>query len=137
MHREALPNQPASRYPKASALGLSDASETLSADWNDIAYVTATLVDANNTVIPDSTTIIHFATTGPGNIIAVDNGNLLDHDPFQATDRKLYEGHTIAILRATAPSGNIPLTATTEGLPPATLVLQTHPAKPPSMQRSF
>ena len=37
----------------------------LTPDWNDIAYATATLVDANNTVIPDSETRIHFAATGP------------------------------------------------------------------------
>jgi len=55
----------------------------------------------------------------------------------QATDRKLYDGHAIDILRATASSGNITLTATTEGLPPATFVLQTRPAKPPVIQRSF
>jgi len=55
----------------------------------------------------------------------------------QATDRKLYDGHTIAILRATVSSSNITLTATTEGLPPATFVLQTRPAKPPVIQRSF
>ena len=119
----------------------SEATPALTPDWNDIAYVTATLVDANNTVIPDSTTVIHFATTGPGKIIAVDNGNLLDHDPFQAPtpekDRKLYDGQDIAILRATAASGNITLTATTEGLPPATFILNTHPAKPLSIQRSF
>ncbi len=109
----------------------------LTPDWNDIIYITATLVDANNNVIPDNNTIIHFATTGPGKIIAVDNGNLLDHDPFQATDRKLYEGHAIAILRATAASGTITLTATTEGLPPATITLPTAHSHPSATERSF
>jgi beta-galactosidase len=108
-----------------------ETTPTLTPDWNDIAYITATLVDANSTVIPDSTTVIHFAATGPGKIIAVDNGNLLDHDPFQPPtpekDRKLYEGHAIAILRATAPSGNITITANTEGLPPASLTLKAAP----------
>ena len=114
-----------------------ETTPALTPDWNDIAYATATLFDANNTVIPDSTTVIHFAATGPGNIIAVDNGNLLDHDPFQANDRKLYEGDALAILRATASRGNITLTATTEGLPPATITLKTAPAKPSQIQRSF
>ncbi len=76
----------------------------LTPDWNDVAYVTVTLVDNNGTVIPDSETRVHFSVAGPAKIIAVDNGNLLDHDPFQATDRKLYEGHAFAILRATASS---------------------------------
>ena len=73
---------------------------------------------------------------GPAQIIAVDNGNLLDHDPFQATDRKLYEGHALAILRATA-RGNITLTATTEGLPPATITLHTAPSHSSTTERSF
>ena len=114
---------------------------TLTPDWNDLAYITATLVDANNTVIPDSATVIHFAATGPGKIIAVDNGNLLDPDLFQSPtpeqDRKLYEGHAIAILRATAPSGNITITANADGLPPATLTLKTSPAKSSIAPRSF
>ena len=71
------------------------------------------------------------------NIIAVDNGNLLDHDPYQATDRKLYNGSAIAILRATAPNGAITITANIEGVPPATLTLKAAPAKPPLTQRSF
>jgi beta-galactosidase len=118
-----------------------ETTPALTPDWNDVAYITATLVDANNTVIPDSTTVIHFASTGPGKIIAVDNGNLLDHDPFQPPtpekDRKLYEGHAIAILRATAPSGNITITANAEGVPPTTLTLKTAPAKSSISPRSF
>jgi beta-galactosidase len=118
-----------------------ETTPVLAPDWNDITYITATLVDANNTVIPDSETRIHFAATGPANIVAVDNGNLLDHDPFQPPtaekDRRLYAGQAIAILRATATSGNITLTATTEGLPPAILTLKAAPAKPPATQRSF
>jgi beta-galactosidase len=118
-----------------------ETTPALTPDWNDIAYITATLVDANNTVIPDSTTVVHFTTTGPGKIIAVDNGNLLDHDPFQTPtpekDRKLYEGHAIAILRTTAPSGNITITANAEDLPPAPLTLKTSPAKSSIAQRSF
>ena len=99
--------------------------------------VTATLVDADGTVIPDSTTLVHFSTTGPGKVIAVDNGNLLDHDPFQATERKLYEGHAIAILRATSSSGSITLTATAEGVPSATLTLRATTSKSEPVDRSF
>jgi beta-galactosidase len=107
-------------------------------DWNDVAYITATLVDANGTVLPDSETRIHFTASGAGKIIAVDNGNLLDRDPFQATDRKLYDGHAIAILRATAPKGSITITAATEGLPPAAITLYTaRPSANNDIQRSF
>jgi beta-galactosidase len=122
---------------KPDHLVLSTETPNLSTDWNDVAYITATLVDANGTVIPDSETRIHFATPGPGKIIAVDNGNLLDHDPFHATERKLYEGHAIAILRATASSGAITLTATAEGISHTTITLKAESSNPAVIRRSF
>ena len=115
----------------------SEPTPPLIPDWNDVTYATATLVDANDTVIPDSTAIIHFSAVGPAQIIAVDNGNLLDHDPFQATNRKLYEGHALAILRATESHGNITLTATTEGIPPAAITLHAASPKKEPIERSF
>jgi beta-galactosidase len=122
---------------RSDHLILTTETPTLGPDWNDVAYATATLVDDNGTVVPDTTTVIHFDTSGPGKIIAVDNGNLLDHDPFQTSERKLYEGHAIAILRATASSGAITLTATAEGVIPATIKIAAAPDKLPSTQRSF
>jgi beta-galactosidase len=72
-------------------------------------------------------TVVHFAATGPASIIAVDNGNMMDHDPFQATQRKLYDGNAIALLRATGVAGQIKVTASAEGVPPATLTLTAAP----------
>jgi beta-galactosidase len=99
----------------------------LTPDWNDARYVTATLVDDAGTRIPDSSTVIHFSVSGPASIIAVDNGNMMDHDPFQATERKLYQGHALAILRATGSSGQVTVTATADGIPAASLTLTTAP----------
>jgi beta-galactosidase len=122
---------------KPTRLLLTTETPNLAPDWNDIAYATATLVDANGTVIPDSATRIHFSIVGPGKIIAVDNGNMTDHDPFQATDRKLYDGHAIAILRATEPTGSISVTATGQDIPSATLTLKAVPPAPTPSVRSF
>ena len=99
----------------------------LTPDWNDVRYVTATLVDAAGTRIPDSTTVVHFAAKGPASIIAVDNGNMMDHDPFQATQRKLYFGTALALLRATGSSGKVTVTASAEGVPTASLTLTAAP----------
>jgi beta-galactosidase len=99
----------------------------LTPDWNDVRYVTATLVDKDGTRIPDSTTVVRFAATGPASIIAVDNGNMMDHDPYQATQRKLYLGNALALLRATGTSGQIKVTASADGVPSATLTLTAAP----------
>jgi len=99
----------------------------LTPDWNDVRYVTATLVDEAGTRIPDSTTVVKFAATGPASIIAVDNGNLTDHDPYQATQRKLYFGNAVALVRATGSAGKVTVTASAEGVPTASLTLTTAP----------
>jgi beta-galactosidase len=102
-------------------------SMLLTPDWNDVRYVTATLVDKDGTRIPDSTTMVRFAATGPASIIAVDNGNMMDHDPYQATQRKLYFGNALALLRATGTAGQIKVTASADGVPTATLTLTAAP----------
>ena len=117
----------------------------LTPDWNDVRYVTATLVDEAGTRIPDSETVIHFAATGPVSIVAVDNGNLIDHDPYLATQRKLYYGNALALLRATGTTGKVTVTARTDGVPSATVTLTTAPisaedqaiAKPAATERGF
>jgi beta-galactosidase len=117
----------------------------LTPDWNDVRYLTATLVDDAGTRIPDSTTVIHFAASGPASIIAVDNGNMTDTDPYQATQRKLYFGNALALVRATSTSGQVTITAAADGIPAATLTLTVAPvdqedrniAIPVSSARSF
>jgi beta-galactosidase len=102
-------------------------SMALTPDWNDVRTVSATLVDEAGTRIPDSATVVHFSVSGPASIVAVDNGNMMDHDPFQATQRKLYDGHAIALLRATGSAGKVTVTASADGVPTASLTLTTAP----------
>ena len=117
----------------------------LTPDWNDVRYVTATLVDDAGTRIPDSTTEIHFAASGLGAVVAVDNGDMRDLEPFQGTERKLYLGNTLALVRATGSSGKITVTASAEGVPSATLTLTAAPidkedptiAKTAALDRGF
>ena len=117
----------------------------LTPDWNNVRTVTATLVDEAGTRIPDSTTVVKFAATGPASIIAVDNGNLTDHDPYQASQRKLYFGNALALVRATAATGMVTVTASADGVPAASLTLTAAPidkedptiAKTAATQRGF
>ncbi|MDR3744901.1 MAG: glycoside hydrolase family 2 TIM barrel-domain containing protein [Acidobacteriaceae bacterium] len=104
-----------------------DSAVTLTPDWNDARTLTATLVDEAGTRVPDSETVVHFAVSGPASVIAVDNGNMMDHEPFQATQRKLYYGSASAIVRASAGFGAVTVTASAEGFASATITLKTAP----------
>jgi beta-galactosidase len=112
-------------------------TKAITPDWNDVRYVTATLVDDAGTRIPGSMTVVHFAVTGPAAVVAVDNGNMIDHDPFQATERKVYDGNAVAIVRATGASGKVTVTATADGVAPASVTLATAPVKVEAYGRSF
>ena len=84
--------------------------------WDDVVYVTATVVDANGVMVPSASDLITFKVTGPGVVAAVDSADNNSHEPFQASQRKAYQGSCFAMLKANAPSGRITLIATAPNL---------------------
>jgi len=92
--------------------------------WDDVSYVTVTIVDANGVRVPTASDLITFKITGPGVIAAVDSGDNTSHESFQASDRKAYQGRCFAILRANAPSGRIVLTASSPGLTSGSITIE-------------
>ncbi len=89
---------------------------TLAPTWDDVAYVTATVVDANGALVPNAGDLISFTITGPGRIAAVDSADNASHEPFQATARRAYQGRCFALLKAAAPKGRLTLVASAPGL---------------------
>jgi beta-galactosidase len=87
-------------------------------NFDDVAYVTATIVDANGLPCPNVTIdrLVSFTISGPGAIAAVDNGDNQSHEAFQANERSTYRGKCIAVIRAKGPSGTIGLKASAPNL---------------------
>jgi beta-galactosidase len=106
--------------PRASVLSLD--RDTLSDDPGDVALVTLEILDSAGTVVPDADPVVRFTVTG-GTIVAVDNGNLQDLDPYHADRRHAFNGRGLVILRA-AQAGEVRLTAEAEGLRPASLFVK-------------
>jgi hypothetical protein len=52
-------------------------------DKNDLSYITATVVDANGNIVPDTTFTLHFTATGNGAVIATANVNPTDIASFR------------------------------------------------------
>jgi beta-galactosidase len=114
---------------KPDHLVLSTEAHTLPNDFESVATIAVNVVDAAGVLVPDASSPIHFDVTGPAKIIGVDNGSNIDHDSFVALQRKAFQGRAVAILKANAPSGEIHLTASVDGLPPATLTLKAASAQ--------
>jgi len=100
----------------------------LSANWDDVSYVKASITDANGVQVPNADDLVTFTISGPGEIAAVDNGDNSSHEPFQAKDRHAFHGQCFAIIRATGATGPITLTASAPSRTPASITI---PAQTP------
>jgi len=74
------------------------------------------VVDEQGVPVPTAADLITFKIAGPGVIAAVDSGSIASHEPFQASQRKAFQGRCVAMVKAAAASGRISLTATADGL---------------------
>jgi len=113
---------------KAEKIALSTDPGSLGTSFDDVTFVKASITDANGVEVPGANDMVSFTVTGPGVIAAVDNGDNSSTEPFQASQRHAFHGHCFAILRATAATGPITLTATAPGRAPATISIPTHAA---------
>ncbi len=96
--------------------------------WDDVAYVTATVVDEHGVLIPVANDLITFKITGSGRVAAVDSADNTSHEPFQASARRAYQGRCFAMLKANAPAGRITLVASAPGLSDGTITIAAAPA---------
>jgi beta-galactosidase len=99
----------------AAKLTLAADRAAIQADGKDLSYVTVTVADKKGRLVPRSKNHLKFDLAGPGEIVAVDNGDATSFEPFQAKERNAYNGLALVIVRATQP-GKITLTAQADGL---------------------
>jgi|ERR1017187_5835387 hypothetical protein len=100
---------------KAAAVVLQVDRPLLTPTWDDVADVTAEVVDEHGVVVPSADNRITFAVTGHGAVVAVDNQDIASHEPFQGNVRSAFQGRCIAIVRANA-AGRIAVSATAASL---------------------
>jgi len=95
----------------------------LAPGWDDVDFVTAEVVDANGVVAPGADNPVTFAVAGPGTIAAVDSADNASHESFQGNARRAYQGRCVAIVRATAATGEITVSASAPGLAPGAVTI--------------
>jgi len=108
----------------AAKLLLTPDRATLQADGGDLSFVTVTIADRNGLLVPRSKNRVDFSVSGPGEIIATDNGDATSFESFQSPGRDAFNGLALAIIRTKAgEAGTITLSAKSEGLTAATVTL--------------
>jgi beta-galactosidase len=101
----------------AAKLELTPDRAKISADGKDLSFVTVKVADRDGLLVPRSKNELKFKISGPGEIVATDNGDATSFESFQAPERKAFNGLALVIVRAKAgESGKITLTAEADGL---------------------
>ena len=85
-------------------------------NWDDVSFVTVTVVDENGVIVPDATDLITFQVSGAGILAAVDSADNNSHESYQGTTRRAFQGLCFAMLKANVNKGKIKLTATAPNL---------------------
>ena len=114
-----------------AAIRLSVDRDTVTTAGGDVAHVTFEIVDSAGMVVPTADDLVHFTITG-GSILALDNADLQDHDPYRSDHRHAFNGRGLAILRAAQP-GLLRLAASADGLRPASVSVQVVRADGPAV----
>jgi len=97
----------------------------ISADGQDLSFVTVEVTDTDGKLQPNAENLLRFKIDGPGVIAGVDNANIKDVDSYVGTSRKAWHGRALVVIRSTKNAGNIKLTVSSQGLTKAILTVKT------------
>jgi len=97
----------------------------MGANSEDIIPVDVAIVDAQGRVVPTASNMVNFSVKGVGVNAGVGNGDPSSHERSKADSRSAFCGLCMVLVQSTDRSGSITLVATSDGLAPAHLKLQT------------
>lgn len=83
--------------------------------FNDLAFVTAEIVDANGDIVHRACDTLRFTVTGAGVLQAVGSNNPVSEESYAGDERKAHEGRAVAVVRAKE-AGDILLSVSAQGL---------------------
>jgi beta-galactosidase len=111
---------------KPAAIRLTPDRKKLLATGDDLSYILVEAIDANGTLCPLADNLIRFKVDGPAEIAGIDNGNPMSFEPFGDDVHKLFFGKAMLIVRAKeGPGGSSRVTAESDGLTPADVIVET------------
>lgn len=108
-----------------AAIALSADRFSIAADRLDVTHIAAEIHDARGQLVPIANNEITFAIEGDGKLIGVDSGDPLSLEDYKSTRHRAFNGLCLAIVQSTAAAGQIRIMASSPGLTPATVTIET------------
>ena len=88
----------------------------IKATRNDLSYVSVEIVDDQDRLVPNAEIPVTFSISGDGEIAGIGSANPADMSSFKGGTKKTFRGRCMVILRPNGKTGEIKLTATSNGL---------------------
>ena len=82
------------------ALRLTADRPVIAADGYDLSYVTVEAVDAKGRAVPTDDRMLRFRVEGAGELFGIDNGNAADTLCLKGTQKQLFSGKALAVVRS-------------------------------------
>lgn len=105
-------------------IDMSSDSLEMKANGLDIAHIEMEILDVNGKTVYLANNEISLSIEGPGEILGLENGNAQDLTPYSSKKRQVHNGKLLAYIRSTTKAGEIIVTATSPGLPTASVIIQ-------------
>lgn len=97
----------------------------ITADGEDISFVTVSVVDKNGVPCPTATNQLKFKVSGSGTYRAACNGDATSLELFHKDTMKLFSGKLIVLVQSSKTAGKIKLEVNGTGLKSSTLSLES------------
>jgi len=89
---------------------------------NELAFVTARVVDRDGNLVPDADHLVKVRIEGSGVVEGMDNGNPADTNSLKDAQHHIYKGLLLTMIKGLKP-GPLKLTLSADGLQPATTLI--------------
>ena len=99
----------------------------IKANNQNLSYITVELTDENGIRNPKDNRLLSFDIEGAGSIVGVGNANPMSLESYQLPWRQAWQGRCLVIVKSTGKSGEIVLTAKSEGLSSSKVILNSIP----------
>ena len=110
---------------KANKLSLTADRSTITADGDDLSYITIDVQDSDGNLVNTDDVSITLSIEGDGKIIGVDNGRQVDHTSYQSLTRNAGAGELVAVVQSTEDEGSFTVTAKANGLTAGSVTVST------------
>ena len=98
--------------------------QALLGDGREVAHIEVQIVDSNGVRVEDAQREITCAVKGPARLIGMESGDARSHEDYKSNRRKAFRGRLLLYIQSGKEPGEVEVSVSAEGLPPATCCLE-------------